>query len=264
MSASKRGSVRPEVADALVSGNGDGSAAPALEVRDVDSGYGDLQALRSVNLTARASAVELIIGPNGAGKSTLLATIAGLLPAWKGVISVFGEDISKVPAYQRAPKKGVSLVLADRRLFKARSVYENLLIGCHGQNWKRKEAQARIDDILAYVPLLSDMTTRVAGSLSGGQQQMLAIGQALVSDPKVLLLDEPSAGLAPSAVDSVIEIVAGLRDQGKCVVLVEQIVDRVLPVANHVSVMNAGRISMQGAPSEFHDEEVLRKAYFGE
>ncbi|HEY3772216.1 MAG TPA: ABC transporter ATP-binding protein [Solirubrobacteraceae bacterium] len=264
MSGAEQGSVRPEVGEALASGNSDASGAPALEVRDVDSGYGDLQALRSVSMTARASAVELIIGPNGAGKSTLLATIAGLLPAWKGVISVFGEDISKVPAYQRAPKKGVSLVLADRRLFKARSVYENLLIGCHGQNWKRKEAQARIDDILTYVPLLSDMTTRVAGSLSGGQQQMLAIGQALVSDPKVLLLDEPSAGLAPSAVASVIEIVAGLRDQGKCVVLVEQIVDRVLPVANHVSVMNAGRISMQGEPSEFHDEEVLRKAYFGE
>jgi branched-chain amino acid transport system ATP-binding protein len=245
-------------------GEAGSNGATALEVRDVDSGYGDLQALRAVNLTARAGAVELVIGPNGAGKSTLLATIAGLLPAWKGSINVYGEDISRVPAYQRAPKKGVSLVLADRRLFKARSVYENLLIGCHGQKWSRKEAQSRIDDVLAHVPLLGDLTTRVAGSLSGGQQQMLAIGQALVADPKVLLLDEPSAGLAPTAVDSVIEIVAGLRDRGKCVVLVEQIVDRVLPVADHVSVMNAGRTSVQGAPSEFHDEEILRKAYFGE
>jgi len=238
--------------------------AVALEVRDLDSGYGDLQALRAANLTARSNAVELVIGPNGAGKSTLLATIAGLLPAWKGSITVDGEDISHVPAYKRSPQKGVSLVLADRRLFKGRSVYENLLIGCHGQRWSRKEAQSRIEEILSYVPLLSDMTARVAGSLSGGQQQMLAIGQALVADPKVLLLDEPSAGLAPSAVDAVIDIVAGLRDRGKCVVLVEQIVDRVLPVADHVSVMNAGRTSMQGPPSDFHDEEVLRRAYFGE
>ena len=245
-------------------GDAGADGAPALELREVDSGYGDLQALRGVSLTAREGAVELIIGPNGAGKSTLLATIAGLLPAWKGVINVYGEDISHVPAYQRAPRMGVSLVLADRRLFKARSVYENLLIGCHGQSWSRKEAHGRIEDILTNVPLLSDLTTRVAGSLSGGQQQMLAIGQALVSDPRILLLDEPSAGLAPSAVDSVIQIVAGLRGRGKCVVLVEHIVDRVLPIADHVSVMNAGRMWMQGAPSEFHDDEVLRRAYFGE
>jgi branched-chain amino acid transport system ATP-binding protein len=235
----------------------------ALEVRDLESGYGDLQALRGVTLAARAGAVELIIGPNGAGKSTLLGAIAGLLPAWKGSVTVYGEDISRVPAYQRCPQKGVALVLADRRLFKSRSVQENLLIGCHGKHWNRKEAQARVDEILDYVPLLGDLTTRTAGSLSGGQQQMLAIGQALVSDPKVLLLDEPSAGLAPTAVDAVIGIVARMRDEGKCVVLVEQIVDRVLPVADHVSVMNAGLMTMEGPPSEFRNDDVLREAYFG-
>jgi branched-chain amino acid transport system ATP-binding protein len=236
---------------------------PALEVRDLESGYGDLQALRGANLVAHSSAVELIIGPNGAGKSTLLGAIAGLLPAWKGAINVYGEDISRVPAYQRCPQKRVALVLADRRLFKSRSVQENLLIGCHGQRWSHREAQARIEKILDQVPLLSDLASRTAGSLSGGQQQMLAIGQALVADPKVLLLDEPSAGLAPAAVDAVIQIVAGLRDQGKCVVLVEQIVDRVLPIADHVTVMNAGRMSMDGAPSEFRNDDVLREAYFG-
>jgi len=242
----------------------DRNHSATLEVRSLVSGYGDLQVLRGVSFAAQAGKVELILGRNGAGKSTLLLAIAGLLPAWSGVILVNGEDILGIPAHNRAPKKGVSVVLERRRIFRQRSVLENLVIGCHGRRLKRKEVASRVDRIFELFPALAMRKSSPAGSLSGGQQQMLAIGQALISEPKILLLDEPSAGLAPAVVDAVIDIVVRLKAEGVCVVLVEQIVDRVLRVADHVTVMDGGEVVLAGPPSVVSDLRVLQSAYFGE
>jgi branched-chain amino acid transport system ATP-binding protein len=239
-----------------------GATSTMLEVRSLVSGYGDLQVLRGVSLSAEAGKVELVLGRNGAGKTTLLCAIAGLLPIWDGTLYLDGEDIHRLPAHRRNAT-GISLVLEGKRIFRKRSVYENLVIGCHGQRIGRRAIAEQIGAVVGQLPLLTDLMDRVAGSLSGGQQQILAIAQALMAKPKVLLLDEPSAGLSPAMVDDVLQIVSELATQGHCIVLVEQIVERVVGIADHVVVMDDGQVVVEGGPEVTSDLEVLRSAYFG-
>ena len=233
-----------------------------LEVRSIISGYRDLQVLRGVSLSAQQGQVELVLGRNGAGKTTLLSAIAGILPIWEGTLQIDGEDISRFPAHRRQAM-GISLVLEGKRIFRKRTVYENLLIGCHGQRIRRRAVVKKVDEMVSQLSLLKPVLHRVAGGLSGGQQQILAIGQALMANPKVLLLDEPSAGLSPAMVDEVLGIVTDLAQKGQCVVLVEQIVERIVGVADHVVVIDDGQVVVEGGPEITNDLEVLREAYFG-
>jgi branched-chain amino acid transport system ATP-binding protein len=238
-------------------------AGAILEVRSLVSGYRDLQVLRDMSLTADSGKVELVLGRNGAGKTTLLCAIAGLLPIWSGTLHFNGQDVGRLPAYRRQ-KTGISLVLEGKRIFRTISVHDNLVVGCHGQRIGRKAIAQKIDALVSQLSLLGPLMGRVAGSLSGGQQQILAIAQALMGDPKVLLLDEPSAGLSPAMVDDVFEIIAGLATQGLCIVLVEQIVERVVGFADHVVVMDDGHVVVEGGPEVTRDMDVLRSAYFGQ
>jgi ABC-type branched-subunit amino acid transport system ATPase component len=235
-----------------------------LRVNSLVSGYGDLRVLNEVDLAVAAGTVEIILGRNGAGKTTLLLALAGLLPTWKGTVWLDGREVSHDPAYRRVGE-GVALVLEGKRIFRERTVHQNLLIGMQGgRRLSRRAREERITQTLERLPQMRPLMNRTAGGLSGGQQQLVAIAQALTANPKVLLLDEPSAGLSPALVDEVLDTVLAVRDSGVAVILVEQIVDRVLRVVDHVSVMDGGRVVLSGAPSLMSDPDLLRDAYFGQ
>jgi branched-chain amino acid transport system ATP-binding protein len=238
------------------------SPDPLLTIDSLVSGYGDLQVLRGVSLAVPAGSVTLVLGRNGAGKTTLMAATAGLLRAWSGSVSLAGQDVTKLPPYART-QAGIALVLEGKRIFRQRPVDENLHVGAYPLRLRRAQLAERTEAVLAQIPALADLRRRTAGSLSGGQQQMLAIGQALMSDPKALLLDEPSAGLAPAILDTVLEIIDQLRRDGRAIVLVEQIIERVIDVADHVAVIDDGEVQIEGPRSAFATLDALESAYFG-
>jgi branched-chain amino acid transport system ATP-binding protein len=237
-------------------------AAPALLVEDVTSGYRDLAVLRGLSLTVAEGALELVLGRNGVGKTTLLSTIAGLIPASKGKIICHGQDLGRQPAYRRAGA-GVALVQQGKRVFHNLSLLQNVALGARRVRMPRRDRQRYCRELLSQFPALQGRERERAGALSGGQQQMLAIAQALAARPRVLMLDEPSAGLSPAVVADVLERVAALRDGGMTVLLVEQLADQALPIADHVSVINDGRIVASGLPQQFADSAALHQAYFG-
>ncbi len=238
-------------------------AAPLLlEVRDLVCGYGHVGVLEGVSLEVRERQIVTVLGGNGAGKSTLLKAISGLLTISSGSIRFAGEDlIGRRPA--RIVDLGLLHVAEGRRLFRAQSVMSNLELGLYGARLGRAEERRRLDHVLAMFPMLADRPQIAAGALSGGQQQMLAIAQALLRTPRLLMLDEPSLGLAPVIVDQVIEVIEKLRADGCAIVLVEQLVERALEVADHAYVLQNGRILGGGAPAELRDGELIRHAYLG-
>jgi branched-chain amino acid transport system ATP-binding protein len=237
--------------------------APAcLEIRNVTSGYGDLQVLRGVSLDLRAGTIEAVLGRNGVGKTTLLSTVTGLIPAWQGTVTLEGDDITRQPAYTRA-RLGVGLVQEGKRVFRGLTVFENLMIGCFHRKLSPRERRAECARLIEQFPVLQGRENQRAGSLSGGQQQMLSIAQALAGTPRVLLLDEPAAGLAPSVVEALFRHVAELRDGGQTILLVEQLAEQALAIADHVTVMDNGEIIRHGLPAEFADRTRLEEAYFG-
>ena len=238
------------------------SVAPLLEVRGAVAGYGDLRALDGVDMSLAAGTVEAVLGRNGVGKTTLVSAISGLVPLWEGRLMLDGRDITRLPPYRRAAA-GIALVQEGKRVFHRRSVAENISLGSFSTPLKRGARRAHMAEVLAKFPMLESRQTQLAGSLSGGQQQMLAIAQAVAASPRVLLLDEPSAGLAPAIVDEVFDYVRQLRDSGLTIVLVEQLAERALDLADHVTVIETGRVAASGRPSGFHDMEELQEAYFG-
>ncbi|HEY4098625.1 MAG TPA: ATP-binding cassette domain-containing protein [Baekduia sp.] len=233
-----------------------------LEVRGAVTGYGDLGVLGGIDLTLAGAGVELVLGRNGVGKTTLLSAISGQLRLWEGSVTLDGEDIGGLPAYGRAAA-GIALVQEGKRIFRNRTVRENVVLGTYTLSIGRAERQALCDSLLAQFPVLAERADQPAGGLSGGQQQMLAIAQALASRPKILLLDEPSAGLAPAIVSEVFERVRALADGGMTVLLVEQLAEQALGIADHVTVIDDGRVVAYGAPEKFHDMRELQEAYFG-
>ncbi|HWS74984.1 MAG TPA: ABC transporter ATP-binding protein [Quisquiliibacterium sp.] len=235
---------------------------PLLEVRDLVSGYGHVRVLEGVSLEVHDRQIVTILGGNGAGKSTLLKTISGLLTVEGGSIRFAGEDIvGRQPG--QIVDRGLLHVAEGRRLFRTQSVMSNLELGLYGSKLGRAEEKRRLDDVLATFPMLAERPNIAAGALSGGQQQMLAIAQALLRTPKLLMLDEPSLGLAPIIVDQVMEVIVNLRAKGCAIVLVEQLVERALEVADVAYVLQSGRIIGSGRPEELHGSELIKHAYLG-
>src|SRR5580704_16881414 len=232
-----------------------------LELRSVDAGYGSFQALFGVSLDVEAGVAVGVVGHNGAGKTTLMRVISGLIRPRGGAISMQGVDILKIPAH-RIVSLGIAHVPENRRLFPRLSVEDNLKMGAF-----MPEARARYDERLAFVfdlfPRMKERRHQLAGTLSGGEQQMCAIGRALMSDPKLLLLDEPSAGLAPVVVQQVFELVKRIRAGGLTVLIVEQNVQQVLRVVDRAYLLEAGTIRASGKSSDMLANDTIRQAYLG-
>jgi branched-chain amino acid transport system ATP-binding protein len=235
---------------------------PLLLVQDLHSGYDRIRVLEGVSMAVHEGAIVTVLGGNGAGKSTLLKTISGLLPATQGTVRFAGQDIvGRHPA--QIVELGLLQVAEGRRLFRSQSVMANLDLGLFGARLSRAEERRRLDQILGMFPMLAERPNIAAGALSGGQQQMLAIAQALLRTPKLLMLDEPSLGLAPIVVDQVIELIVKLRSSGCAIVLVEQLVERALEVADIAYVLQNGRILGSGTPAELQGSELIQHAYLG-
>ena len=231
-----------------------------LEVKGLSSGYGRVPVLRAVDMSVKAGQIVALVGSNGAGKSTLLKTISGLIPKTEGSVEWDGVEIS-----HRKPRAIVNLgllhVAEGRRLFRSQSVESNLDLGFYGAGLDREAEMRRFDEVLGMFPMLAERRRLPAGSLSGGQQQMLAIAQALMRTPRLIVLDEPSLGLAPIIVDQVFELLLRLRGEGCAVLLVEQLVERALEIADHAFVLQNGRMVGSGRAEDVRQSEVLAQAY---
>jgi branched-chain amino acid transport system ATP-binding protein len=232
-----------------------------LEVKSLNASYGPIQVLHDVNLSVPAGQIVGLVGANAAGKSTLMFTLAGLRTTHTGDIMLDGQSVSGVPAYERV-SRGLVLVPERRRLFPFMTVLENLEIGAYSPA-ARAVSRTSLQEVYAVLPVLAERSKQVAGSLSGGEQQMLAIGRALMAKPRVLLLDEPTEGLAPIYVKLLFDVIKGLRRQGLTVFIVEQNVHHVLKTADHAYVLENGRIVMGGRGEDLLNDERLKVAYMG-
>jgi branched-chain amino acid transport system ATP-binding protein len=232
-----------------------------LALKSVDAGYGSFQALFGVSLDVQAGEAVGVIGPNGAGKTTLMRVISGLIRPSGGSIAMQGTDVLATPPH-RIVGLGIAHVPENRRLFPRLTVEDNLKMGAF-----MPEARARYGERLEFVfdlfPRLKERRTQMAGTMSGGEQQMCAIGRALMSHPKLLLLDEPSAGLAPVVVQQVFELVKRIRAGGLTVLIVEQNVQQVLHVVNRAYLLEAGTIRASGSAEEMLSSDTIRQAYLG-
>jgi branched-chain amino acid transport system ATP-binding protein len=235
---------------------------PLLVVEGLESGYGDLQVLWNVSLTVEAGSISVLLGRNGAGKTTTLRAIAGLNRATAGSIKMRGENLNQLGPHART-RRGIGMVQEGKRIFRRRTVHENLLLGGYVLGLSRKKLSTRCDQNYDRFPVLRGRAATTAGTLSGGQQQMLAIAQALMGDPAVLMLDEPSAGLAPSIVKDVFDTISTLSAEGLGVLLVEQALEDAMRVADHFSVLDVGRVVVSGKADEAGDASVIREAYLG-
>jgi branched-chain amino acid transport system ATP-binding protein len=234
-----------------------------LEVADVVTAYGMIQALKGVSLAAREGEVTCILGPNGAGKTTLLYTIAGVLRPRSGSIRLEGRELAGLPAY-RVVTHGISLVPENRLVFPHVSVRENLLAGAYPRLGRdRRGVEADLEAMYARFPILRQRAGQAAGTLSGGEQQMLAVGRALMARPRLLMMDEPSLGLAPMLVEQIFAIVAALNREGITVLLVEQNARLALEIAHRAYLLEQGRISFHGTPQELAANEAIARAYLG-
>lgn len=232
-----------------------------LELNNLNAGYGSFQALFSVNLEVKKGEAIAVIGPNGAGKTTLLRTISGMLPVQSGNLSMEGTSLKDVPPY-RIIDFGIAHVPENRRLFSSMSIEDNLRMGAFTPN-ARPHFEERLDFIFDLFPRLKERRSQIAGTLSGGEQQMCAIGRALMSSPKLLLMDAPSAGLAPVIVNQVFQLVQQIRDQGLTVLIVEQNIEQVLKIVDRAYLMEVGAIKISGKAEELIQSESIRKAYVG-
>jgi branched-chain amino acid transport system ATP-binding protein len=235
--------------------------APMLELRSVRAGYGSFQALFDVSLEVRGGEAVSVIGPNGAGKTTLMRVISGLIRPTAGSIVMEGVDLVATPSH-RIVEMGIAHVPESRRLFARMSVEDNLKMGGFTPAARPKFPQ-RLDFVFELFPRLRERRRQLAGSMSGGEQQMCAIGRALMSEPKLLLLDEPSAGLAPVMVDQVFDLMKRIRAAGVTVLIVEQNVQQVLRVVERAYLLKAGSLRAAGTAAELLESATIREAYLG-
>ena len=232
-----------------------------LSLRNVSAGYGGFQALFDVSLEVKAGESVAVIGPNGAGKTTLLRVISKLIDATAGEIRMEGSALAAVPAHE-VIARGIAHVPENRRLFARLTVEENLRMGSFVASARKKYAE-NLDLVYSLFPRMQERRTQLAGTLSGGEQQMCAIGRALMSGPKLLLLDEPSAGLAPVVVQSIFGMVRRICEQGYTVLIVEQNIRQVLKVVGRAYLLETGRIKDSGDAATLLGSEHIRKAYLG-
>jgi branched-chain amino acid transport system ATP-binding protein len=232
-----------------------------LEVSDLVTAYGNIEALKGVSLRVESGGITCLLGPNGAGKTTLMMTIAGILHPLRGSIRLAGIDLVGLsPA--RIVAHGVALVPENRLVFPQMSVRENLLAGAY-QRRDKADIVADVERMYARFPQLRERREQLAGTLSGGEQQMLAVARALMSRPRLLLMDEPSLGLAPLVVKEIFEIVAELNRDGTTIFLVEQNAHMALQVAHQFFLMEQGRVTFKGTPGQLAEDEVIQRAYLG-
>lgn len=231
-----------------------------LEASNVQTGYGDLKVVRDVSVTVRAGEITVLLGRNGAGKTTTLRAITGLNRLFGGSINYLGEPLSDAPHKRVA--KGISYVQEGKKVFRELTIEQNLLLGGFSQKKSKRALAASVDEIYQLFPILGSKRSLAAASMSGGQQQMLAIGQALMAKPKLLILDEPSQGLAPVIVKEVMARVNDLKATGMGILLVEQAIQDSVAIADEVSVIEMGKTVLSGPASEITAAD-LQKAYFG-
>ena len=233
-----------------------------LDVKDLRAGYGRAEVLHGLNLKAKAGSVVTVIGPNGAGKSTLLNALMGVLPA-RGRIDYQGKSIALNSLEERV-MQGIALVPETRALFGTMPVEDNLLLGAYRQvRLGKKDSSAAIEEVFTLFPRLKERRAQLAGTLSGGERQMLAIGRALMSKPQLLMLDEPSLGLAPLVVKEIFRIIDGLRATGVTILLVEQNARAALEVADHGYVLEMGEIALEGPAADLAKDSRVIDTYLG-
>jgi len=232
-----------------------------LKVSHIDAFHGSFQALWDVSLAVKAGEIVAIIGANGSGKSTLLDTISGLVHPAKGSIEFGGRDISALESFQIV-NLGIAQVPEGRRVFPDLTVLENLIIGSYNRQARSVRGQ-NLGRVYQLFPVLEQRKTQLAKTLSGGEQQMLALGRGLMSNPKIILLDEMSLGLAPLVVNELYRVLREIRERGITILFVEQNVRRSLIEADRAYIMEAGRIVLSGSAAELREEERVKKAYFG-
>ncbi len=230
-----------------------------LKVEDIHVYYGNIHAVKGISFHVDEGEIVSLIGANGAGKSTVLKTISGILRAKSGSVSFLGHDITKVEAH-KIVRQGIAHVPEGRRIFLKMTVMENLEMGA----FTRKEVSKEdVEKVFERFPRLKERQSQIAGTLSGGEQQMLAMGRALMSSPKLLMLDEPSMGLAPLLVEQIFDIIKTLHAAGTTILLVEQNAGMALEIADRAYVLETGRISLSGTGAELADSEDIKKAYLG-
>jgi branched-chain amino acid transport system ATP-binding protein len=233
-----------------------------LKLDSVQVSYGAIRAVRGVSIEVPKGEVVTIIGANGAGKSTLLKSIAGLEPVTAGRVFFEDQDITSTPPHRRTAM-GVALSPEGRGVFPDQSVRDNLLLGAYSKRSDTARTEEKIERSFALFPRLRDRQEQLAGTLSGGEQQMLAIARALMSEPKLLLLDEPSLGLAPLIIKDIFSTIRTLREMGLTILLVEQMANQALGVADHAYVLETGQITHQGKGSDLLNDPKVRAAYLG-
>ncbi len=233
-----------------------------LEVKGLDVSYGDIQVLWDVSFEVEEGTIVALVGANGAGKTTLLKTIAGLISPGKGDILLFGKSLNNLKA-QEIVDRGVNYVPEGRRLFAGLTVLENLRLGAYIPR-ARSLFDESLERVYQLFPVLKDRKNQRAGTLSGGEQQMLAIGRAIMAQPKLIMLDEPSLGLSPILVKKVFKLISALNEQKATILLVEQNINQALKIAHQAYVLKIGKIVMSGRGDELLADEEIRKAYIGE
>ncbi|HEV2239534.1 MAG TPA: ABC transporter ATP-binding protein [Streptosporangiaceae bacterium] len=233
---------------------------PLLEVRDIHTRYGSIEALKGISLTVEAGEVVTLIGSNGAGKSTTLRSISGLTPASSGTITFAGEEITRVPANEIV-SRGIALAPEGRHVFSRMTVLENLELGAHRR--RGPGVAAEFERVYELFPLLKERQRQKAGTMSGGEQQMLAIGRALMAEPKLLMLDEPSLGIAPNLVQRIYGTIAEINSSGVAILLVEQNANYALDAASRGYVLETGRIALANDSASLRNDPEVQNAYLG-
>lgn len=233
-----------------------------LEVKDLEVYYGVIQAIKGVSFHVEKGEVIALIGANGAGKTTILHTVTGLLSPKKGSVIFQGKDITKVPAH-KIVSMGMAHVPEGRRVFAELSVYENLKMGAYTRTDKA-EIEDSLKSVYKRFPRLEERKNQMAGTLSGGEQQMLAMGRALMSKPGIILMDEPSMGLSPILVNEIFDIIRSVSESGTTVLLVEQNAKKALSIADRAYVLETGNITLEGKAKDLLEDDSIKKAYLGE
>lgn len=233
-----------------------------LEIKNIQVYYGMIQAIKDVSFEVNEGEVIALIGANGAGKTTILHTITGLIPAKNGEVLYEGINLQKIPAH-KIVSHGIAHVPEGRRVFSQLSVYDNLLLGAFTRSDKA-EIEESLETVYKRFPRLFERKNQLAGTLSGGEQQMLAMGRALMSKPKIVLMDEPSMGLSPILVEEIFDIIKSISKSGTTVLLVEQNAKKALSIADRAYVLETGKIVLNGDAKELMNDESVKKAYLGE